>query len=284
MALPQFAVAGSDLPIQAKSHFFWQRGVGGRTVRIWTGLYGDMIARMPGWKVDYDEIQLTPDENSPLIRAELILNEPEPEIIWEVIPTMAELDILETSVAWSLQKFDWINETAGDTAPVGGRVVQLWAKLKAVIQDPDLKTFTFSVNNVVPHTPGDSLLLPNGQLAYDVAERLAFLGISGHRALPRYLPCLRLTQTVTSRYDQKLGVTFAGAVLSTATLFALESVPSDVLFSFPSNPVVRDGFIWGWLKGAPSVRRTGRGYWSLQQDWQFGEYPSNPAGLFTFIP
>jgi len=267
--MPNYYVSGSDLPQQIKSHFSWQRGVGGRRVDVVTGIYADMLARVgtsetevlaaTGWKAIYDEIQITPQEESPLVRAELIINDPEVEIIWEVIPTLTELSLLETSVAWPLRLID----LSAATVTQGILDMNLLEWIRFLLDNPGERAFSF---------------------ANPIAQRLYELELAGMRAVPRYLPCLRLSQTVASRYDQQLAVTFVGDVLSTSALYALEDVPADVLFSFPANPVARDGFTWGWLKGAPSVRRSGRGFWSLQQDWQFGEYVSDPPGLFVFVP
>lgn len=254
-----FYVSGSDLPRQIKSHFSWERGAGGRTVDIITGLQSQLDALIPGWKLVYDQIQLTPDENSPLLRAELVVNDPEPEIVWEVIPTLAELDLLETPVAWPLRLID----LTATTVSLGVKTMNLLEWIRFLINNPDERAFSF---------------------ADDTAQRLYELMTAGMRAVPRYLPCLRLTETVSSRYDQQLSVTFVGAVLSTTALYAAEGVPADVLFSFPADPPARDGFTWGWLKAAPGIRRTGRGYFNITQDWQYGEYPNLPVGLFTFVP
>jgi len=240
--------------------------VGWRRADIVTGLEADMLARIPGWELAYDEIQITPDENSPLVRAELTLVGQEPEITWEVLPTMAELDLLETSVAWPLKDVEFSDADAPDNLPS-----KLLGVLRAIIQDPRLYTFEF-----------DAINCPTQAIA-DLATRLAFLGISGMRGVPRYLPCLRLTETVAPRSDQQLAVTFVGSVMSTAALYVAEGVPADVLFSFGGDPISREGFTWGWLKAGPTVRRTGRGYFTIQQDWQYGEYPSNPPGLFQFV-
>jgi len=269
-----YYVAGADLPRQIKSHRSWQRGVGGRTVDIVTGLQADMLARIPGWKLVYDEVQITPDENFPLVRAELTLNDPELEITWEVIPTMIELDLLETPVAWALKDEPFDDNTDSDEGTLPSTVL---AVIRAVIADPRLLTFEFDW-----FVDGGGNC--SSQAVADLANQLALLGISGMRGVPRYLPCLRLSETVSSRYDQQLSVTFVGAVLSTAALYLAEGVPDDVLFAFPADPVARAGFTWGWLKGAPSIRRTGRGYFAIQQDWQYGEFPNDPVGLFTFIP
>jgi hypothetical protein len=273
MALPQFAVAGSPLPIQIKSHRSWQRGVGGRRVDIWTGLEADIISRIAGWQVDYDEITIGPDENSPLVRAELTLNDPEPEIIWEIIPTRVELDLLSTPTAYAIKDYAYI-ELDADLAPASEDLWTVGAKLREIMQDPTTFTFDFDEDTV-----------PSGNVAiWDTANELADLIVGGQRAVPRSLPVLRLTETVSSRYDQQLSLTFIGAVLSTAALYLAEGVPADVLFHVPIDPPARFGFRWGWLKLEATVRRTGRGYFSLQQDWEYGEYPTLPVGLFTFIP
>jgi len=250
-------------------------------VDIVTGLEADIIARIgtpqtataaaTGWMLIYDEIQISPDEESPLVRAELTLNDIVPEITWEVIPTMVELHILETPVAWNLRNYFYNSDESGRS---------LLREIKARINDPDKQQEDFTSANVV----GPAGPIPTGGLAWDVANAIVRLGIIGVERVPRYLPCLRLSQNVSSRYDNQLSVTFVGDVLSTTRLYILEGVPSDVLFSFPVEPTPRTGHTYGWLKGAPSIRRTGRGLFSIQQDWQFGEYPSDPAGLFTFIP
>jgi hypothetical protein len=282
--MPNYYVSGSDLPRQIKSHRSWQRGVGGRRVDIYTGLEADIIARMgtsatptlaaTGWKAIYDEINLTPDENSPLVRAELVLNDPEePEITWEIIPTLAELDLLNTPVADTLKNIPYI-ELDDDFVNEDGENSTVLIKLRAIMQDPSVWTFEF-----------DDINVPSGdQAIWDRANQLGDLITMGQRAVPRALPLLRLTQTVASRYDQQLSVTFLGDVLSKAVLYLLEHVPADVLFDIPANPPARYGFTWGWLKMCPSIRRTGRGYFAIQQDWQFGEYPNLPVGLFTFVP
>jgi hypothetical protein len=290
-----YHVSGSDLPRQIKSHRSWQRGVGGRTVDIYTGLEADIIARMgtsatpllaaTGWKVRYDEINLTPDENSPLVRAELIFNEPEPEVTWEIIPTRVELDILSTPTAYALKDQLYL-EFDLDLFPTG-RSWTVLKQLRKIVEDASEFELDFGPTNV-PHGNAD---------IWNTANDLATLIIAGQRAVPRFLPVLRLNQTVASRYDQKLSITSVGAVQSTATLFAAEGVPADVLFNVPVDPPERYGYRWGWLKGAPSIRRTGRGFFSINQDWEYGEFPTLPAQsldengapvgpppLFTFVP
>jgi len=295
MALPQFAVSGSPLPRQIKSHRSWQRGVGQRRVDIVVGLEADIIARIgtpqtpttaaTGWMLDYDEIQIGPDENSPLVRAELTLNDLEPEYTWEILPTRVELDLLSTPQADTLRNIPYIEldeqfiPTGPDNELINSTPSSLLIKLRAIMQDPTAWTVEFDEINVPP--PPDGL---GTQAIWDTANQLADLIIEGQRAVPRSLPVLRLTQTVASRYDQQLSLTFLGVVMSTAALYAAEGVPADVLFNIPANPPARFGFRWGWLKMEASVRKTGRGYWSIQQDWEFGEYPLLPTGLFTFIP
>jgi len=288
MALPQFSVSGTGLPVTAKSHRSWQRGVGGRRVDIVTGLEADIIARIgtpqtpttaaTGWMATYDEIQIGPDENSPLVRAELTLNDLEPEYTWEILPTRVELDLLSTSVADTLRNIPYI-ELDEDFVSASGDNSTVLLKLRAIMQDPTVWTFEFDDINVPPAPDGLGT-----QAIWDTANELADLIVEGMRGVPRSLPVLRLTQTVASRYDQQLSLTFIGAVLSTAALYAAEGVPADVLFNTPADPVARFGFRWGWLKMEASVRKTGRGYWSIQQDWEYGEYPLLPANLFTFIP
>src|SRR5678816_4160443 len=136
-----YYVAGADLPVQIKSHFSWQRGTGSRRVDIVTGLQADMLARIPGWKLVYDEDQFTPDENSPIVRAELTLNDPELEITWEVIPTMVQLRLSASPVFWPLkdEPFDDSN-TDSDEGTLPSTVL---AVIRAVIEDPRLLTFEF---------------------------------------------------------------------------------------------------------------------------------------------
>jgi|KBSSwiStaDraftv2_1062776.scaffolds.fasta_scaffold05365_10 hypothetical protein len=293
--MPNYYISGSDLPRQIKSHRSWQRGVGGRTVDIYTGLEADIITRIgtsgtptaapTGWKALYDEIQLTPDENSPLVRAELIFNEPEPEVTWEIIPTRVEVDILSTPTAYSLINQIYI-EFDEDGLPTGQTTTVL-KQLRKIAEDASEFDFGFGPDTV-----------PAGNAdIWNTANDLGNLIIAGQRGVPRFLPVLRLNQTVASRYDQKLSLTFVGAVQSTATLFAAEGVPADVLFNVPEDPPERYGFRWGWLKGAPSIRRTGRGFFSINQDWEYGEFPTlpgqrldengapvGPPPLFTFVP
>lgn len=88
------------------------------------------------------------------------------------------------------------------------------------------------------------------------------------------------TTTVTPQYINPASFVNCGWIHSTATLITTESIPSAVLFDFPTDtdpdPIaigstgVYQTFLYGWLKHTPSVRQISRAKWNIVQEYDYG--------------
>jgi hypothetical protein len=95
------------------------------------------------------------------------------------------------------------------------------------------------------------------------------------------VPVLTHTSTVTLNYINLATFINVGLIYSSATLIATESIPSAILFDFPTNsdpsPLVfstnatlTQVLLYGWLKGSPSVRQCGQRKWNIVQSYTYG--------------
>ena len=110
---------------------------------------------------------------------------------------------------------------------------------------------------------------------------LLLLVLRGQSSFPVFAPVLRWTQTVTSQYAIQASLLNARNIISTATMYTLESIPSGLLFSLPndSNPPTQfiqtpGDLVYGWFKDFPTIRQIARLKWNIVQEWQYGLWPT----------
>jgi len=111
---------------------------------------------------------------------------------------------------------------------------------------------------------------------FDLTYSYYLLMKAGVSSFPVRSPVIRHTQIVSNAYTIQASFTNMGRIISTASLGALESVPSTLLFAIPPEPTVSQ-FIetagdlkYGWRKADPVVRRQTLTKWQVAQAWQFG--------------
>jgi len=252
---PPHTISGTPLPVSRKWKYHWERGVGWRTIARFIGTEQSAGGLLTDLELNWDRIDVTPDDNSALVEIEASVNEIDEggaevaETTWELIPNAVEKDIFLHPAVQALGK-GWIKF------------------IKLALQDPEAAVFATA-------DPADPDPRPAAAAAiYDLIN-------AGFRAFPQDIPTLRLTQTVSNRYSLRLSQSYVGQVIAPGSIVSLEEIPADVMFALPGDPYTVPEFRWGWLKKMPSTRRTAFGKFSMTQDWQYGHYPTR---FFTFYP
>jgi len=247
--MPLHTISGTPLPVSRKWRYHWERGVGWRTIARFIGTEQSANGLLTDLELNWDRIDVTPDDNSALVEIEASVNDIDEggaevaETTWELIPNLVEKDI-------------FLHPTVQALGPE-------WIKfIKLALQDPEAAVFALDSPEAIA-----------AAAVYDLINK-------GFRAFPQYVPTLRLTETVSNRYSLRLSQTYIGSVIGPGSIAAFEGIPTDVMFVMPSNADSNPGFRWGWFKTMPSTRRTAFGKFSMTQDWQYGEYPE---GFFNFV-
>lgn len=112
--------------------------------------------------------------------------------------------------------------------------------------------------------------------------------LKGVDQVPTTAPVLSRTRVVTANYINRAAFTNVDKIFSGATLVSSESVPTAVLFDFPSDtdpspePIGGLGinltYLYGWLKNGPDVRQVESKKWSISQTWEYGLWLINVFG------
>lgn len=113
--------------------------------------------------------------------------------------------------------------------------------------------------------------------ASGTAEAVYKLMRSGVKSSIVLQPVLKRNATVSSKYTVPNSLANAGTVRKTSTLLAEESIPASIANNMPaSSSDTVDGLtFWsGWLKGYPTVTDTIDGKVSVQQEWEWGWWPT----------
>jgi hypothetical protein len=105
---------------------------------------------------------------------------------------------------------------------------------------------------------------------------------SGFSDYPIRSPILRHTQTVSQLYPVTLSQLNLGKIISTSTLFALETVPAWALNGLPNiaPPSFNDGksFAFGWYKDDANIGQIANRKVSIVQEFQYGLWPTAVFG------
>lgn len=105
---------------------------------------------------------------------------------------------------------------------------------------------------------------------------------SGFSDYPIRCPILRHTQTVSAVWPITLSQLNVGKIISTSTLFALETVPAWALNGLPNvaPPSFNDGklFVFGWYKDDANINQIAGRKVSIVQEFQYGLWPTKVFG------
>lgn len=94
--------------------------------------------------------------------------------------------------------------------------------------------------------------------------------LDGLRSVRVAVPTLRHTQTVSTLWLVGAALTNVGRIISTGSLFSLESVPGGLLFNLPAGNSSRASAQYGWYKKFPTVRISAGHRIQLEQEWEYG--------------
>ncbi len=105
---------------------------------------------------------------------------------------------------------------------------------------------------------------------------------SGLSDYPIQSPVLRHTQTVSAEWPITLSKLNVGKIISTNTLFQLETVPYWAVTGLPTDapPAFSDGklFAFGWFKDAPTIQQIANRKNQIVQEFQYGLWPTAVFG------
>lgn len=120
--------------------------------------------------------------------------------------------------------------------------------------------------------------LPTSPTLSSFAQKVYALMLTGVRARVQFAPRLRHTQTVSTLYTVKAGVTNTGRILSSTYLVSTEGLPSGFLIALNAPPFTNTS-VWtnpdleiqfGWLKYYPTLNSSAGGRLQIVQEWAFG--------------
>jgi hypothetical protein len=96
---------------------------------------------------------------------------------------------------------------------------------------------------------------------------------SGYQSQEVSRHTLRHTQTASKNFNYATALINVGRIISTNSVIALESVPSDVTANLPNNVTPFADVVYGWLKKKPTLRSHPLKRSQLEQEWVYGLYP-----------
>lgn len=182
----------------------------------------------------------------------------EADTTWEIVPQKAMKSLLDVRNPLVL---------AASQAEV--QILKGWKRqntLETNLVDPTTGNF------VIPKIQGTAFSASGIKLAkalYDGVEQVE---------VPA--PVLTRTLIVTQEYIYPSDFQNVGRIISSGTLIANESVPTTVLFDFPTDTdpaavnipgtSLYQLYQYGWLKNSPSVRQVANRKWNLTQTWDYG--------------
>jgi hypothetical protein len=175
-----------------------------------------------------------------------------PVSVWEYEPMETEKDLLDAD-------FPFANTYSGGVGEVSNQ--NKGVILKALADLPE--------DDTLPPA-----MYPDG--TQDSSVSLYYLMRAGVRSYPVNAATIRHTQVVSNRYNNKVAFTNVGRLLSSATLVAVEGVPSDLLFDVPSEPSVTQyvedagDLGYAWRKLDPQITESAYQKKQITRRWQFG--------------
>lgn len=105
---------------------------------------------------------------------------------------------------------------------------------------------------------------------------------SGFSDYPIRCPILRHTQTVSAIWPITLSQFNVGKIITTSTLFSLETVPAWAINGLPNiaAPAFSDGksFVFGWYKDDANINQIAGRKVSIVQEFQYGLWPTAVFG------
>jgi hypothetical protein len=91
----------------------------------------------------------------------------------------------------------------------------------------------------------------------------------GLKATPVFAPVLRKNQTVSNGYVIASALSGVGRIWTTTSLLGAESVPPSIANNLPGSST-QVSYVYGWIKGYPSITAAIGGKVQLQQEWEYG--------------
>ena len=130
---------------------------------------------------------------------------------------------------------------------------------------------TFAKSNIVVKS------LPSDD--YDPAYSLYLMLKAGIENFPLEASIIRHTMLTSNLYAIQASFINQGRIISSPSMYSVESVPSTLLFAVPSLPTpaqyieTAGDLQYGWRKIRPHVARLNRMKWRLTQNYVFGLWP-----------
>jgi hypothetical protein len=107
---------------------------------------------------------------------------------------------------------------------------------------------------------------------------------AGVTSFPFEASIIRHSMITSNNYSVPASYTNVDRIISTASMYAIEDVPTGLFFDVPSTPTPQQ-FIetpgdlqYGWRKVRPAVARLSRMKWRIVQNYAFGLYPIRMFG------
>ena len=237
-----------------------------------------------------------------------------PENIWEIDPEDAQKNLLEADFPFSYTSglnsvnlsskltSDAITKIIQDDAatwyPSGttdnpsaygiahaNQVAYLFDDGNLTVAAPAQPAASTSGSTVVANAPTGTYTfvhLPSAD--YAAAYSLYLLMKAGNEVFPMEASVIRHSQLTSNQYAVKASYNNMSRLISTASMYSLEGVPTTLLFNVPALPTAAQ-FIetmgdlqYGWRKVRPAVSRLSRMKWRIVQNYQFGLWPIRTFG------
>jgi hypothetical protein len=120
---------------------------------------------------------------------------------------------------------------------------------------------------------------------YQTAKAMYYAMKNGFDTFPQEATTVRHSLVTSSQWPQQAAYNNVGRIISTASMYSIEGVPVNIFFEVPATPVpgvflVTPGdLVYGWKKIRPDVTRLNKWKWRIQQNYQFGLWPTQFFGL-----
>lgn len=212
-------------------------------------------------------------------------NEP-PVDLWEMNSQTVQKDILDASnLLVNAMPAGWIYFLKLFQQNPSDYIIQLAqpnVSNSAVLNDPaDYPLTGFPYYADYGPTLDPNYITPPKQLGFkstDAAAILAGLIASGVTSTLIFAPQLKHTKTVNSKYPIRNRNVNVGSIISTQSMYNLETIPNNTLFELPDyiNPATPSGkpvLMYGWLKNAPAVTQIARLKFQIVETWDYGLWP-----------
>jgi hypothetical protein len=207
----------------------------------------DLIKQVSGWQ--WSLTGSGPNQELEAHIPQLPTGNPDSEVptdIWQLLPGEIEKDILEANIAVS-----------------NALTIADKEKLRNAIKD-----------NV--HVSATSFTAGAQSAGVEELQELMFEGV---KSIETSLPVLQLTRITSSSYTVLFSQEHCDTILSTATLYNDEAVPTNFLIAFDVAPYnvtasVRSRLHYGWFKKRPTLTTMSGGRVQIVQNFKFGLWPT----------